>query len=146
MRLPLDLVLRRGVVFLWPKYDKLDDPALVGQSKSKYIVILSGSPKDDPLIYILTTSERAKHAGHPFPGDLQHIAAGAYTFFPSDTLIDAGTAGEREVGRDEFVALYQADSVVYQGVLTDAHRDELVGKILASRRVSKRFKQMLADS
>lgn len=49
MLLPLDVVLRRGVIFLWIKYARLDDPALVGQTKPKFIVILSGSPQDDPL-------------------------------------------------------------------------------------------------
>jgi hypothetical protein len=76
MLLPLDVVLRRGVIFLWTKYARLDDPNLVGKTKAKFIVILSNSPRDDPIIYILTTSEKDKHAQHPFPGDLQRLHAG----------------------------------------------------------------------
>ena len=143
MLLPLDVVLRRGVVFLWLDYDELDDPALAGKSKPKFIVILSNSAQDDPLIYILTTSEKAKHQHHPCPADLVHIAPGSYDFLAVETLIDAGTAGEREVGRDEFVALYNQGSVVYQGVLNDAHINDLIEKIIASRRVSLRLKQLL---
>lgn len=145
MRLPLEVVLRRGVIFLWPQYGKLDDPALAGQTKAKFIVVLSGSPKDDPLVYILTTSEKPKHAAHPFPVDFQHLPAGSYDFLPVDTLIDVGDAGELEVGREEFIALYECDAVVYKGALSDAHLDELVGKILACPRVARRFKQMLKD-
>lgn len=87
MRLPVETVLRRGVVFLWTNYARLDDPALKGQTKSKFIVILSGSPLDDPLLYILTTSEKLKHEHHPCPQDLFRVAADRYEFFPADTLI-----------------------------------------------------------
>lgn len=131
------------MVFRWVDYDDLDDPALAGQTKPKFIVVLSNSPHDDPLIYILTTSEKAKHEHHPFPGDLVHIAKGSYGFLPVDTLIDAGTAGEREVGRAEFVALYNQESVVYQGTLNDAHCADLIQRITASRRVSTKLKRIL---
>lgn len=145
MLLPLDVVLRRGVVFRWIDYDELDDPAFAGKSKPKFIVILSNSALDDPLIYILTTSERAKHEHHPFPGDLVHIARGSYGFLPVDTLIDAGTAGEREVGRDEFIALYNQGSVVYQGALDDSHCVDLLQRITASRRVSTKLKRIIGS-
>jgi len=146
MRLPLDVVLRRGVIFLWTRYDKLDDPALAGQTKPKFIVILSGSPRDDPLVYILTTSEKSKHAEHPFPADLQHLPAASYDFLPVDTLIDVGDAGQLEIGRDEFVALYESDAVVYKGVLDASHLAELMAKILASARVARRFKRILTGA
>ena len=143
MLLPLDVVLRRGVVFRWVDYDDLDDPVFAGRTKPTFIVVLSNSAHDDPLIYILTTSEKAKHEHHPFPGDLVHIAKGSYGFLPVDTLIDAGTAGEREVGRAEFVALYNQESVVYQGTLNDAHCADLIQRITASRRVSTKLKRIL---
>ncbi len=146
MRLPLGTVLRRGVVFLWPQYAELNDPALAGRTKPKYIVILSGSPLDDPIVYILTTSEKAKHSGHPHPGDLLHLPAGTYDFFALDTVIDAGTAGEREIDRDALVALYESDAVVYQGTLGEAHCAELLVKVAASRRVSRRCKQVLSSA
>ena len=133
------------MVFLWVDYEELDDPVLAGRSKPKFIVILSNSAHDDPLIYILTTSEKAKHERHPFPGDLVHIAKGSYGFLPVDTLIDAGTAGEREVGRDEFVALYNQGSVVYQGTLNGAHCADLIQRITASRRVSTKLKRVLGN-
>lgn len=121
MRFPLEIVLRRGAIFLWTKYAKLDDPALAAQTKPKFIVILSGSSQDDPIIYILTTSEKAKHARHPFPVDLLHLPAGAYECFDVDTLIDTGEAGELDIGRDAFVALYESDALLYKGALTEAH-------------------------
>lgn len=133
------------MVFRWVDYDDLDDPALAGRTKPKFIVVLSNSAHDDPLIYILTTSEKAKHEHHPFPGDLVHIAQGSYGFLPVDTLIDAGTAGEREVGRAEFVALYNQESVVYQGRLNDAHCADLIQRITASRRVSTKLKRILGN-
>jgi hypothetical protein len=138
------MVLRRGVIFLWGRYAKLDDPALAGQTKPKFIVILSASPHDDPLIYLLTTSEKAKHTEHPFPEDLQHLPAGAYDCFTVDTLIDAGDAGQTNIGREEFVALYESEGLIYKGCLSEAHIKELVDKILASRRVSGLMKRVLA--
>lgn len=143
MQLPLETVLRRGVVFLWPDYARLDDPALKGQTKPKFIVILSGSPLDDPLVYILTTSEKSKHERHPFPQDLFLIPADRYGFFPANTVIDAGESGQLDVGRAEFATLYEGGAVVYKGVLTDDDVAALVKVILASARVSRRFKQIL---
>jgi hypothetical protein len=143
MRLPLEVVFRRGVIFLWSKYARLDDPALAGQTKPKYIVIRSGSPQDDPIVYILTTSQKEKHAVHPAPGDLFHISPGSYDCFSVDTLIDAGTAGELEVGRNEFVALYESDALVYEGTLSDADLAALLAKIKMSRRVSRRTKLLI---
>jgi hypothetical protein len=143
MRLPLEVVFRRGVIFLWSKYARLDDPALAGQTKPKYIVILSGSPQDDPVVYILTTSQKDKHAVHPVPGDLFHIPPGVYECFTVDTLIDAGTAGELEIGRDEFVALYESDALIYKGVLSDTDLAQLMARVRRSPRVSRKVKQLL---
>lgn len=143
MRLPLHLVLRRGVIFLWTRYSRLDDPAFAGLTKPKFIVVLSGSPQDDPLIYVLTTSAKAKHTQHPFPEDLHHLPAGTYDCFTTDTLIDAGDAGQLEVGRDEFVKLYETNEVIYQGCLSDADIKALIDRIVASKRVARRVKHIL---
>ena len=143
MRLPLEVVLRRGVIFLWSKYAKLDDPALAGKTKPKYIVILSGSPQDDPIIYILTTSEKDKHAKHPFPDDLQRLPAADYESFDMETLVDAGDAGQLDVGREEFVALYESGELIYKGALSPQHMEELMSKIAASRRVPRMVKTLL---
>lgn len=143
MLLPLDVVLRRGVIFLWTKYARLDDPALAGKTKPKFIVILSGSPQDDPLIYILTTSEKDKHDTHPFPEDLHRVHAGAYECFDVETVIDVGEAGQLDVGRDEFVALYEKGELIYKGVLSDSDVSQLLTKIVSSRRVARRVKQLL---
>jgi hypothetical protein len=143
MRLPLEVVFKRGAIFLWKTYARLDDPEFAGKTKPKFIVVLSASPLDDPILFILTTSEKAKHAKHPMPKDLLHLPAGVYDFLTVDTLIDAGEAGQLEVGREEFVALYQGDTLICKGSLNNQHAQELMSKIAASRRVSGRVKQML---
>jgi hypothetical protein len=143
MRLPLEVVFRRGVIFLWSKYARLDDPALAGQTKPKYIVILSGSPQDDPILYILTTSQKEKHIGHPAPGDLFHISPGSYDCFPVETLIDAGEAGQLDVGRDQFIALYESGELIYKGVLSEADLGEVLARIKTSRRVARNVKRLL---
>jgi len=141
--LPFDSVVRRGVILLWKRYAELDDPALAGQSKAKFLIIISASPHDDPIVYILTTSQKPKHIAHPAPGDLLHLPPGAYDCFDLDTLIDCGTAGEREVGLQELQALYEAGEVVYRGVLTADHCAVLMQKIAASRRATRRVKRIL---
>ena len=143
MLLPFDAVVRRGVILLWHQYAELDDPRLVGHTKAKYFIVLSSSPHDDPIVYLLTTSQKARHAGHPAPQDLLHIAAGAYDCFQLETLVDAGTAGEREVGREQLEALYDSGGVVYKGCLTEQHYATLVAKIANSARASRKVKRVL---
>jgi hypothetical protein len=41
---PLHSVLRRGAIFIWHQYEQLDDPNYAGQTKPKFVVILSNSP------------------------------------------------------------------------------------------------------
>ena len=106
MRLPLEVVFKRGAIFLWKAYAKLDDPALAGQTKPKFIVVL---------------------------------------FFSTDTLIDAGQAGELEIDKEQFAALYETDGLMYRGCLNDQTMNDLLAKISASRRVVQRVKQMLAS-
>ena len=143
MLLPFDSVVRRGVILLWKRYAELDDPALAGQSKAKFLIILSASPHDDPIVYILTTSQKPKHLAHPAPDDLLHLSPGSYDCFDLDTLIDCGTAGQRDVGLRELQALYEAGEVVYKGVLTDGHCAVLLQKIGASSRATRRVKRIL---
>lgn len=143
MLLPFDSVVRRGVILLWRRYAELDDPALAGQSKAKFLIVLSASPHDDPIVYILTTSQKPKHIAHPAPGDLLHLPPGAYECFTVDTLVDCGTAGEREVGLRELQALYEAGDVAYKGALSDDHCAELMQKIAGSSRATRRVKRIL---
>lgn len=143
MLLPFDSVVRRGVILLWKRYAELDDPVLAGHSKAKFIIILSASPHDDPVVYILTTSQKPKHISHPAPVDLLHLPVGSYECFALDTLIDCGTAGEREVGLPELQALYDAGEVVYKGVLNDTHCASLMQKIAGSSRATRRVKRIL---
>lgn len=146
MRLPFESVLRRGVVFLWKEYSLLDDAALSGQTKAKFIVILSASPLDDPLIYVLTTSAKEKHAHHPRQQDLFRIQGGAYAFFPVDTLIDVGTAGDLEFECAAFRRLYELGDVTYVGALSDNDTAALMAGIVNCARVRRRVKQMLAGA
>jgi len=143
MRLPFESVLRRGVVFLWREYSLLDDPALSGQAKAKFVVILSASPLDDPLIYVLTTSAKPRHEHHPRPQDLFRIPVGSYAFFPVDTLVDVGTAGDLEYERDAFKGLFERGDVTYVGALTDNDMSALMAAIVDCAKVRGRVKRML---
>lgn len=143
MLLPFDSVVRRGVILLWKRYAELDDPALAGQSKAKFLIVLSASSHDDPIVYILTTSQKPKHVAHPAPQDLLHLPPGVYDCFAVDTLVDCGTAGEREVGLPELQALYNAGEVVYRGVLNDPDCAALMQKIAGSSRATRRVKRIL---
>lgn len=142
MVLPFDTVVRRGAVLLWRAYEKLDDPRFAGQTKPKFLVVLTESPLDDPIIYILTTS-KSPTARHPWPADLLTIPSGAYAFFPLETSMDAGTAGQTDVGTAELRALYDGGSVLYQGSLTTEDVGGLMEKIRLSPRVSRRVKAVL---
>jgi len=143
MRLPLATLLRRGVVFLWHRFSELDDPSLEGHTKAKFIVVLSSNAADDPFFFVLTTSLKAKHQNVVHPEDFLHIPAGSYDFFQLDTLINVAEAGQFEIGRAEFMGLYESDEVTYKGRLSDDHTALLVSMIARCPRVSNRFKAML---
>jgi hypothetical protein len=143
MAVALEQVFRRGAVFLWTTFAQLDDPALAGSTKPKFIVMLSGSAHDEPLYYILTTSEKPKTTSHPHPQDLFAIPSGTYPWFPLNTILDTGSAGELTVESDEFAALYARGEVIYKGALSDHDVAALVVKIKNSLRVNRRFKQVL---
>jgi hypothetical protein len=146
MQLPLSAVLQRGTVFLWHQYGALDDPSLVGQTRPKFIVVLSTSSADDPLIFVLTTSEKPKHASAPHPEDFFKIAAGTYGFFPSDTLIDVSEAGELDIASDQFAALYKSGAVTYKGSLATSDIASLMKMISECPRVPRRFKRVLSGN
>jgi hypothetical protein len=146
MAKPLSAVLRRGAVFLWTEYSKLDDPALAGQTKPKYMVILSTSPQDDPIIYILTTSEKAdkpRHTTPLFPEDLVRVPAGTYPFFPKDTIINVSETGQLDVERDTFEDRYNCGTILFKGRLTPDDVNGLMQMIDACPRVGRRIKRIL---
>lgn len=139
--MPLNTVLRRGAVFLFHKYDQLDDPNLAGQTKAKFVVVLSTSHQDDPIVYLVTTSETAKRAALPY---MFKIEAAEYAFFPVATLLPVGTAGATDIDREKFRALYERGEVDYKGSLSEGHIGQIADAIQACPTVSRRFKQTLA--
>lgn len=132
-------------MFLWHKFPALSDPALAGQTKAKFIVVLSTSASDDPIVFVLTTSLKPKHASVAHPEDYLHVPIGSYSFLGSETLIDVSEAGEFDVGRDEFQALYDNGDLLFKGQLTDSHVEQLIRMILACPRVPRRFKRILVE-
>jgi hypothetical protein len=143
MKLPLASVLRSGVVFFWPGYTNLDDPAYEGRSKAKFAMILRVHPATAPIVYLLTSSEKAKHASSRFRQYLLTIPAGTYDFLPLDTVRDVSSAGTKQIGYDEFKALYECGAVVYKGSLSAVHVAELTKMVVDCPLVSRAFKQTL---
>src|SRR4051794_23615842 len=94
MQLPVEMVFRRGAIFFDPLYSELDDPALQGQTKGKFFVVLNNSPKDDPIVYLLATSEKPKHAKLPY---MFALKPGKYECFSKNTLVDVAQAGGDEL-------------------------------------------------
>jgi len=138
MLLPLGVVLRRGAVLLYPRFPHLSDPSLAGQTRAKYLVILSASPLDDPVLYVLTTSEKPKHLASPFKDDFMTIEGGKYSFFPRETVINVAQAGEFSFDREGLAALYDAGELLYQGALDDQDIAMLLQMIQRSLRVTIR--------
>jgi hypothetical protein len=143
MLLPLYAVLKRGVVFLYPRFPDLSDPKLSGQTKPKYLVILSSSPLDDPVLYVLTTSEKPKHLTSPLKSDFMTIAGGKYSFLPKGTIVNVGEAGDLSFDREDLEELYESGELVYQGVLDEEDIAMLLNLIQSSLRVANRVKQIL---
>lgn len=104
MLLPFESVVRRGVAFRYPRFQLLADPALAGETKPKYLVIVSSSPLDAPILFLLTTSEKPKHLNSALRAEFMHIPAGKYSFLPKGTIINA-EAGELTFDREDLQAL-----------------------------------------
>jgi hypothetical protein len=140
MKFPLNYVFKRGAVFFDPLYSKLDDPTLKDQTKGKFFVVLNTSPKDDPIVYLLTTSEKAKHAGKKY---MYGIQGGSYDCFPQNTLIDVANAGDEEIASEEFAALYDEERIQHKGQLSDSDVAGLLALIQGCPTVTLRFKKTL---
>ncbi|HVL66344.1 MAG TPA: hypothetical protein VM364_03680 [Vicinamibacterales bacterium] len=143
MLLPLHVVLKRGVVFLYPRFPALADPVLAGQTKPKYLVVLSASPMDDPVLYLLTTSRKPRHLTAALAPDFMHIPAGKYMFFPKETIINVAEAGDFSFDRDSLRELYDSGEIVYQGALDGEDVATLLGMIQKSMRVAGWVKRLL---
>src|SRR5262245_47046978 len=130
MAAPIEQVFRRGAIFLWKAYEKLDDPNYQGRTKPKFIVMLSGSPNDDPLYYLLTTSIKPPANNHPRPQHLYEIPANTYCF-NVDTLIDVEQFGDLDIDATEFKALYAKGAIEHKGVMTAKEVESLVAAIKA---------------
>ena len=136
-------LLQRGAVFLWHRYDRLDDPSVA--AKPTFIVLLNAFLPDDadPLYYVLTTSKVEKALASPLRGDRLYIVKGTYVCFASDTVIDVSAAGDYHVGLDAFRALYDRSQVKLVGQLTEVHVRELDRLIVESRTVSRDMKRFI---
>jgi len=145
MLLPLSVVLQRGVIFLFTKYAKLNDPALSGQTKPKFGIILSTAAEDDPLLYVLATSDKLNKAA-AYPHNFYKIAAGSYACFDVDTFIDVSEAGRLDIPQAAFEELYSGTGeVVYKGILTDSDRDGMMKAIFDCPTVDRRYKRILGQ-
>lgn len=139
-KMPLSMVFRRGAVFRQALFDQLDDPAYKDRTKPKYFVILSSSPLDDPIMYILTTSEKDKHEGMDYMVKLR----GSYEFLPAAaTLVDVSTAEGLSAPREDFVSLYRVGQIEYKGILSDEDTKRIIDGIAECPVVTTRFKQFL---
>lgn len=140
--LDLDACLRRGSVFLWHRYDQLDDPN-IGQ-KAKYLIIINAFLPDNALYYLLTTSKIEDLARVAFGGDIVVIQKGSYEFFSVDTAVNVGTAADRApVELDVFRGMYYDREIKYTGQLSDADLRRIDDAISSSVRVPKELKRFI---
>lgn len=137
---PLEALVRRGVVFLHMEYEKLDDPAFAGQTKPKYVVIISDSLQDDPILYLLTTSEKPKHSSLP---NLVKVENGECDFLSGVTLIDVSQAGLLEFTRDELAALHRTRKLKYCGAWPQPVIDRILAAVYDCPSVARWIKQVL---
>lgn len=144
MLLPLSVVLQRGVIFLFTKYDKLDDPSLSGQTKAKFGIILSASAKDDPILYLLGTSDKQNKAAS-YPENYYKVAAGSCGCFSVDTFIDVSAAGRLDIPSESFAELYETGMVVYKGRLSESDLKGMMKALFDCPTVDRRYKRILGQ-
>lgn len=138
----LDACLRRGAVFLWRDYDKLDDPNV--RAKAKFIVLVNAFLPDENLYYLLTTSQVDRLKKGPFIADVVVIPAGTYEFFPIDTAINvASIANTPPIEASLFREMYYDREIVFVGALSSADIGRLDAATNASVRVPKDMKRFI---
>jgi hypothetical protein len=128
-------------VFLWHSYQQLDDPAV--SEKAKFAILLNAFLPDDPLYYLLTTSQVQKLQTGPFAQDTVTFPAGCYSFFSKETAVNVGSlATTKPLPADDFELLFDAGELKYLGRLSDADLarvDTATAKSLRIPREIKRF-------
>lgn len=139
----LDAVLRRGAVFHWDDFSKLDDPGAA--PKGKFLVIINAFLPDDVLYYLLTTSQVTELLRGPFRDDVVTFEPGSYDFFNRETAVNVGTAGGQAtiVESAVFRGMYYDGEVEYVGRLTDSDMARIDQAIAKSLRVLKELKRLI---
>lgn len=138
--LDLDACLRRGSVFHWNEYDKLDDPS--ADRKGKFIVVINAFLPGDSLYYLLTTSQVEQLLDSPFRADAVVFEAGAYPFFKKRTAVNVGTAG-LTIPADDFRGMYYDGQIEYVGQMCEPDVKRIDTAISRSVRVQKALKRFI---
>jgi hypothetical protein len=131
--------LQKGDVLLWNKF-KFDN----GDTKNKYLIILSNCVKDYYYFYVMPTSQTSFYKKNPFEKrDTIILKSKEVPFFPLETVIDF-----KKIRRDKaskIGARLQDKTVSRIGKLSPEKVEEFDNRIKCAETIDPRTKKLILE-
>ncbi len=127
---PLDSLLHQGAVFLHRNFKFPES------SKPKFLVYLSSPSQPEPLLFVLTTTDKNRKIPY-FPqarqDDIFLIPAGELEFFQSSDATFIDLNNHRLLEKPEFKSQYDEGIIEYKGRIREEHLKQLIEKTKDSK-------------
>lgn len=105
-----DQQFKRGIIVKTPVRFK------DGREKYKFLIILSHDVSNDPVLFVLTTSQLEFYDKNPhFNKDIIRIKAGSISFFPKETVINCREV--HRIARDKLKGSFRDNILQIEGEL-----------------------------
>lgn len=108
----------------------------------KYFVAISKDPQNDPLLFVITTSNPCFFNKHPqYEQDIIRIPKGVFDFFPCETILDCKRIFKH--AKDNLRTRLEAKELVFCGHLTETYLSKIDETIKNSRHISLQDKRLI---
>ncbi len=113
-----------------------------GTIKEKFFIALSRSPENNPLVFVVTTSNPEFFDKHPeFNRDIIRITAGSLDYFPLDTIIDCRSV--LKIPRDTLKNNFHSNDLKFCGNLPSDLISKIESIIKYSRHIARKDKKLI---
>ena len=113
-----------------------------GKDRFKHFIILNNDLSQDPIVFILTTSQLEFYDKHPhFNKDIVRVDSAAVNFFPKETIISCRDV--YKIQKDILKKNFQSNSLKFVGELPETILQEIDTIIKRSFLVSNNDKKLV---
>jgi hypothetical protein len=115
-----------------------------GLERNKYLVILNKNPKNDSILYFLTTSQLDFYDKHPgYNKDIVRLPPGKVSYWQKETVIDCMKLHRGT--RSTFEANFQTGTLSFAGLLSSDVLDDIKRIVEQSFFISKNEKEAILE-